>query len=194
MNHFPISMPNFAGMCARRFASCSKKLGITAVYVTHDQEEALAVSDRIIVMNDAVIAQIGTPRDLYELPASRFVADFIGDANLVQARISEVHNDRAHVEIAGIKLDLPARGLATGDATLAVRPRACHILTEQASNTAQVQVTKAAYLGSHMEYEISGTAGELFVIDMAVDRPLAAGQNAWLELAPRGVTLVPEDT
>jgi ABC-type Fe3+/spermidine/putrescine transport system ATPase subunit len=59
-----------------------QKLGLTVVYVTHDQEEALAVSDRIVVMNNAVIAQDGTPRDLYERPANAFVADFIGEANM----------------------------------------------------------------------------------------------------------------
>src|SRR5690606_40231172 len=61
-----------------------QKLGITAVYVTHDQAEALAISDKIIVMNRAVIAQEGTPEELYEAPADVFVADFIGDANVVE--------------------------------------------------------------------------------------------------------------
>lgn len=170
-----------------------QKLGITAVYVTHDQEEALAVSDRIIVMNEAVIAQIGTPRDLYELPASRFVADFIGDANLASAQIEAVHGERAQVTIASITLDLHARGLKPGQATLAIRPRAGHLHAQPADNTAEVRVTKAAYLGSHMEYEVDGPFGELFVIDSFVDRPLGPGHQAWLELAPRGVTLVPED-
>lgn len=170
-----------------------QKLGITAVYVTHDQEEALAVSDRIIVMNEAVIAQIGTPRDLYELPASRFVANFIGDANLIEGQIEAIEDDRAKVRVGSIELDLRARGLAPGAATLAIRPRASHLLAEPAANTAEVSVTKAAYLGSHMEYEIAGDMGDLFVIDTLVDRPLMAGSKAWLELAPRGVTLVPAD-
>jgi iron(III) transport system ATP-binding protein len=65
-----------------------QRFGITAVYVTHDQEEALAVSDRIVVMKMGQIAQIGTPADLYEHPASSFVADFIGDANLIEGRIA----------------------------------------------------------------------------------------------------------
>ena len=63
-----------------------QQLGLTVVYVTHDQEEALAVSDRIIVMNNAVIAQDGTPRELYDAPANAFVADFIGEANIVRLR------------------------------------------------------------------------------------------------------------
>ena len=170
-----------------------QKLGITAVYVTHDQEEALAVSDRIIVMNEAVIAQIGTPRDLYELPASRFVADFIGDANLAPAVIEGVEGDRAMVSVAGLRLDLKARGLAAGDAMLAIRPRAIQLHGEQAEGVLQVTIDKAAYLGSHMEYELKTPLGDLFVIDPHVDRPLAAGSDAWMDLAPRGVTLVPPD-
>ncbi|RWK53751.1 MAG: ABC transporter ATP-binding protein, partial [Mesorhizobium sp.] len=76
-----------------------QKLGLTVVYVTHDQEEALAVSDRIIVMNNAVIAQDGTPRDLYEQPANAFVADFIGEANMFQCEVVSVEGDSAIVHL-----------------------------------------------------------------------------------------------
>ncbi len=169
-----------------------QKLGITAVYVTPDQEEALAVSDRIIVMNDAIIAQIGTPRDLYELPASRFVANFIGDANLTEAQIVQVEGERAQVNAAGLQLDLRARGLKQGNALLAIRPRAIQLHAEAKPDAAEVTIDKAAYLGSHMEYELKTPLGELFAIDPHVDRPLAAGDKAWMELAVRGVTLVPE--
>ena len=169
-----------------------QKLGITAVYVTHDQEEALAVSDRIIVMNEAVIAQIGTPRQLYEQPASRFVADFIGDANLTDAHVETVTGERAHVIAAGLTLDLPAHGLSPGKAQLAIRPRAIQLHEFPGDGRIEVAVAKASYLGSHIEYELSTPLGELFCIDQHVDRPLGAGSTAWLELAPRGVTLVPE--
>ena len=74
-------------------------LSLTVVYVTHDQEEALAVSDRIIVMNMARIAQDGTPRSLYERPNSHFVADFIGDANLVPVTIERHAGDQALVRL-----------------------------------------------------------------------------------------------
>src|SRR5690606_30981343 len=72
-----------------------QKLGLTVVYVTHDQEEALAVSDRIIVMNNAAIAQDGTPRDLYEAPANAFVAEFIGEADLLDCALDCVACRRA---------------------------------------------------------------------------------------------------
>ena len=76
-----------------------RQLGITAVYVTHDQAEALAISDRVIVMSNAAIAQEGSPRELYEEPADRFVADFIGDANIVEVEIVGVDGDEAEVRL-----------------------------------------------------------------------------------------------
>ena len=167
-----------------------QKLGITSIYVTHDQEEALAVSDRIIVMNEAVIAQIGTPRQLYDEPISRFVADFIGDANIVDAVIETVENGWAGVAVGGLKLELPSRGLAPGPALLAVRPRAAHLSATPDDGGAEVMIAKSAYLGSHMEYEVEGPAGALFVIDSQVDRPLEATNKAWLTLARHGVTLI----
>ncbi len=167
-----------------------QKLGITTVYVTHDQEEALAVSDRIIVMNDAAIAQIGTPRQLYEEPTSRFIADFIGDANIVEAVIEDVAQGRASVALGGLKLDLPSRGLTPGPALLAIRPRAARLSAVSDANGTEVLIAKSAYLGSHMEYEIEGAAGALFVIDSKVDQPLEPGSKAWLTLTSHGVTLI----
>ena len=99
-----------------------QNLGLTVVYVTHDQQEALAVSDRIIVMNRAVIAQDGAPRDLYDAPADAFVADFIGEANILPCEIVSVDSGKARVKLGDITLSLPARGNAVGPASLAVRP------------------------------------------------------------------------
>ena len=87
-----------------------QNLRLTVVYVTHDQEEALAVSDRIIVMNNAVVAQDGTPRDLYEKPANAFVADFIGEANIFDCDVTSVEGDRATVHLGPVMLHLAARG------------------------------------------------------------------------------------
>ena len=91
------------------------RLGLTVVYVTHDQEEALAVSDRIIVMKNAMIAQEGTPRDLYETPGSAFVADFIGEANLLECEITNVKGDVADVRLGPLTISMPSRGLAPGN-------------------------------------------------------------------------------
>ncbi|HIO36955.1 MAG TPA: ABC transporter ATP-binding protein, partial [Candidatus Marinimicrobia bacterium] len=105
-----------------------QKLGLTTVYVTHDQEEALAVSDRIIVMNEAVIAQEGTPHQLYEDPVYLFVSNFIGDANLVKAEILRIDGDEAEVDIGGIKLKLPHRGISPGKVSVKLpAPKPVHV-------------------------------------------------------------------
>src|SRR5437867_7517157 len=88
-----------------------QRLNLTVAYVTHDQQEALAVSDRIIVMSNATIAQSGGPRDLYEAPADFFVADFVGDANIVAAEVEARDGDRATVRIGELEARPPHRGV-----------------------------------------------------------------------------------
>jgi iron(III) transport system ATP-binding protein len=168
-------------------------LGLTAVYVTHDQEEALAVSDRIIVMSQARIAQSGTPAELYDGPETRFVADFIGGANLVACEIAALDGDHARVRAGGLELRLPHRGLAAGAATLAIRPNAIR-LSRDPGGDARVAATvrKATYLGSHMEYTLDTPLGELFTIAPDTDQPFAAGGTAHVAFAARGLALVRE--
>ena len=98
-----------------------QRLGLTVAYVTHDQQEALAVSDRIIVMDHAAIAQSGTPRELYEAPVSLFVADFVGDSNLLDAELT-TRNGVGRVRVGGVELTLPPRGAVPGPVKVAVRP------------------------------------------------------------------------
>jgi iron(III) transport system ATP-binding protein len=167
-----------------------QKLGLTSVYVTHDQEEALAVSDRIIVMRNAEIAQQGSPRDLYELPADNFVADFIGDANIIEARIEVVEGDEAVVRFGDVERRLPARGLVPGAVKVAIRPEAIRIARNGSAGLLQADVLKATYLGSHMEYTLGTPLGELFAVDSEIEQPANTGDHVTLDLARRGVTLV----
>src|SRR5215207_7138474 len=109
-----------------------QNLNLTVAYVTHDQEEALAVSDHIIVMSNARIAQTGTPRELYEEPANLFVADFIGDANIIEAEIVEVRSALAIIRVESLTIQLPHRNASPGPVKLAVRPDAI-LLDESAS-------------------------------------------------------------
>jgi iron(III) transport system ATP-binding protein len=171
-------------------------LALTVVYVTHDQEEALAVSDRIIVMRSARVAQDGTPRELYNAPASRFVADFMGDANLLEAIVGEHRGETAEVRVGPLSLDLRHRGIAPGPAALAVRPHAVR-LTGRASVKGGIEgrVTKAAYLGDHMEYTVTTVvpAAEIFATDADVNRPHAVGAEVSVQLDPESVVLVGND-
>jgi iron(III) transport system ATP-binding protein len=169
-----------------------QRLNLTVAYVTHDQQEALAVSDRIIVMSNARIAQLGAPRDLYEAPANPFVADFIGDANLVDAEIVAHDGTAAQLRFGPVERRLPHRGVPPGPAKLSIRPESLLLSASQPSRpTIGGLVAKAAYLGTHMEYSIATELGELFVVDRNVMRPLAIGSSVWVDLADHGVTVVP---
>ena len=126
----------------RELSRIQHETGITFVFVTHDQEEALAMSDRIAVMRDGRILQTGTPRDIYEAPASRFVADFIGETNFLTG-----------VACAGaLRLPsgetLPAPGGHSGEITLAVRPEQVRLHPAGEPGTLAATVTDAVYMGT----------------------------------------------
>jgi iron(III) transport system ATP-binding protein len=171
-----------------------QSLGLTVVYVTHDQEEALAVSDRIVVMHSARIVQDGTPRDLYERPANRFIADFIGNANLFSATLQRRDGAMAQIQLGGTALSLPHRDLPAGPVEVAVRPQAIRLRPggKQPGELAGI-IRKAAYLGSHMEYqvELSEIGAEAFVIDGNVGVPLAPGAAVGVAIPADGAALVP---
>jgi len=170
-----------------------QNLSLTAVYVTHDQQEALAISDRIMVMSMARVAQDGTPRGLYEQPISHFVADFIGDANIVPVVIESHANKMATVRLGPLVMTLPHRGAALGAAELSIRPQALLLTAGSAGHDALAgRITKAAYLGSHMEYWLAadGLSKELFVIAPDVETPLPPGADVAIRLAHSGVAVV----
>jgi iron(III) transport system ATP-binding protein len=168
-----------------------RQLGITAVYVTHDQAEALAISDRVIVMSNAAIAQEGSPRELYEKPADRFVADFIGDANIVEVEIVGVDGNDADVRLGTVSIRLARRNLAPGSALLAIRPAALLLSESPADGVLEGEVLKASYLGSHVEYEVATPVGDLFAIDENAGRMLTPAMRIGIRFADRGVTLIP---
>ena len=168
-----------------------RRLDITVVYVTHDQEEALAVSDRIIVMHDGRIAQDGRPRDLYERPLDTFVASFMGEANRVTGVLERLDEAMGRVTIGGLQHALPHRGLPAGPVDVAIRPEAIVIDRAPAEAGAlRGTVTHAAYLGSRMEYSIATEIGPLFVTSPDTEKPLAPGSGVALGLAGHGVTLI----
>ena len=138
-------------------------LKLTSVYVTHDQEEALAVSDRIIVMNEGRIAQEGAPADLYERPADIFVADFIGGANLLACEVAAREDGRAVVRLGPVTLRLANPAPVGSKATLVVRPPAPQLGLDATPNSLPAEVLKATYLGSHWDYTLATPVGELFV-------------------------------
>ncbi len=168
-------------------------LGLTVVYVTHDQEEALAVSDRIIVMRNAAIAQSGTPRELYEAPADEFVADFIGEANLMDVTITDidVSNGFANVRLGTLSLTLDARGNNAGAAKLAVRPNRIQLVAPDTPNSLKAGVSKCTYVGNHMEYVVETEFGDWFATTDNVDTVFEAGKSVGVQFNERGPVLIP---
>ena len=171
-----------------------QRLKLTVAYVTHDQSEALAVSDQIIVMDGGRIAQAGTPAQLYEQPASEFVAGFMGEAMLFDA---ESLADGS-VRLGPLTLQ-PRRPVAPGRAKVAIRPEAWVLGAAGAAGapgmsgatpTLAGTVAKCAYLGSFLELTLDTALGSIFVVVPDVETAWAVGDAATLTLSARGVSVV----
>jgi len=163
--------------------SLQQRLKLTVAYVTHDQSEALAVSDRIIVMDHGIIAQQGTPQDLYEFPSTEFVAGFMGEAMLFPARA-----DAAGTVALGPLRIKPRQGAVEGAVKVAVRPEAWHIGPPGTGLGARL--AKLAYLGSNYEYTFETELGPIFVVSSDLGRVLDIGIDVGLGLADHGVSVV----
>jgi iron(III) transport system ATP-binding protein len=168
-----------------------QKLSLTVVYVTHDQQEAMAVSDRVIVMNAGRIEQHGTPRDLYERPATPFLARFMGESNPARGQVRRLDAQRVRVMLGPASFDIDNAVARDGEATVAVRPEAITVGTAPGpAGSLPGAIAKASYLGTHMEYSVDTDAGLLFATCPQVERPLKAGDKVALVLAPRGIIVV----
>ena len=168
-----------------------QRLALTVAYVTHDQSEALAVSDQIVVMNKGAIAQCGTPRALYEQPASEFVAGFMGEAMLFDGRQYAGDGSpggQSYAELGPLRVPSPPT-LAPGPVKIAVRPEAWVIGPATTAGLA-ARLTKRTYLGSIMEYTFASALGEIFVVSPLVRTPLDVGAPVSLTLADHGVSVV----
>ena len=169
-----------------------QRLQLTVAYVTHDQSEALAVSDQIIVMDAGLIAQAGTPRQLYEQPATEFVAGFMGEA----LRFEAVVDDAGQVHLGPLRF-APRLQVAPGRVRVAVRPEAWQVAARSGDSTPQAQggglpgtLRKMAYLGSFLELTVDTPLGEVFVVSPEVDQPWQLGDALLLRLGSHGVSVV----
>ncbi len=167
-----------------------QRLGLTVVYVTHDQEEALAVSDRIIVMSNATIAQFGTPQELYAKPVSEFVADFIGEANVIPVYIESLQNNMATVRVGDHEIQMDSNNLSIGRAKLAIRPHQINLFPSERHNTFDAVIKKCTYVGSHIEYRLDSNLGELFVVDHQTDSVFEEGQLVGISFSTSGPVLL----
>jgi iron(III) transport system ATP-binding protein len=162
-----------------------RKLGLTAIYVTHDQEEANAVADRIAVLDKGRIQQIGTPLDLYDRPANRFVATFVGTANLIEGRIE---SDGGFVGTCGLVL----AGLreAAGPVCIPIRPQ--DVMVVEAGAGIVATVVAREFLGGFTRYRLQ-TGGCVIVVDEAHRRgtaPHAIGSAVGLVIDPQQISVL----
>jgi iron(III) transport system ATP-binding protein len=153
-----------------------KEAGLTAIYVTHDQKEALSISDRMAILEGGRIAQIGDPQSVYRRPTSRVVADFIGETNFLEGKITNVSDGHAMVETVlgpflGVVSD-PAWRPAPGEAaTLSVRPESWRVeFTHAPHNSAAGRIGDSTYLGEVAQYQFQTAAGpELKIFELNPD-------------------------
>ncbi len=133
-----------------------RRLGVTTVMVTHDQEEALTMADRIVVMNHGVVDQVGTPQEIYSRPSTLFVADFIGSMNFLQGRVTGTGS----VAVGELNLTCNTNDVPPGtNATIAIRPEDVNAHdVEQSGNVVQAEIRKIGYMGSFLRAELGGGA------------------------------------
>jgi iron(III) transport system ATP-binding protein len=170
-----------------------RRLHITSIYVTHDQTEAMALSDRIVVMNRGRIEQVGTPPEIYRCPSTRFVADFIGRANFLQVAATARQGGTAEFHLLGqtVRAALP---LQTTDGLVAMlRPEA--LMLRDDPSLLQVQVIQTMYLGSEVEYIVQHDDQRLIVVehDPRNRRIFAEGEQAGITFVPEAVHIIGED-
>jgi iron(III) transport system ATP-binding protein len=147
-----------------------KRLGLSVVYVTHDQQEALAVSDLVCVMRAGRIAQMGTPTELYEDPADAFIADFMGEANVLAGEVL----GPGRVALGGVELETAMGAHPAGPAALAVRPESVTLQPDGPGLPGRI--LRTAFLGQTREYEIETAVGQIFVVTPAATPAFAPGE------------------
>ncbi|MEM7635683.1 MAG: ABC transporter ATP-binding protein, partial [Pseudomonadota bacterium] len=146
--------------------------GITFVFVTHDQEEALTMSDRIAVMSAGKVLQVGTPRDIYDRPSRRFVADFIGDTNFMDAELVSAGKgagSKASLKLASgkqIAASLPDGDKSAGTVTAVVRPEHAWLTKPKASSVLTGNLETIVYFGTDTHYHVSLATGGMFTVRM----------------------------
>lgn len=170
-----------------------QRVGVTTVFVTHDQDEALSMSDRIVVMDHGRVRQIGTPEEVYQQPADLFVADFVGTVNVLEGRAVSHRDGVVQVWLEGLgePLVLPGGTGATGDVRLAVRPEQVVVHPPgmvPAVNAVTAKVLSESYLGDHYRYVVGLGAAELVVRSLA---RVSHGTELTVELPPGVLRVFP---
>lgn len=191
----------------RELKSLQQRVNITVIFVTHDQIEALSLSDRIAIMKFGVLEQVGTPEEVYYHPATSFVRDFLGKTFLLPGKVSGIANQQVTVEVHGIasaplvlqqsNIVCSANGTSTvGQSVMvAIRPEQVAILGTTADgrpNTVQANLQSVLFLGDRYEYTVE-IGSETRVLVSPASKQVKRGDKIFLELKPEGMTLWPRE-
>jgi len=148
----------------RELRDLQQRLGLTSIFVTHDQEEANTICDRIAVINEGVVQQVGTPMEIYERPANLFVAGFLGTANILEGRVIGSGADRAFEIAGGVNLPIPPEAEVTPGAKLVFRPQSATIGAVRPGQTmVPGTVLNREFLGATVRYELQSGGARLFI-------------------------------
>ncbi len=178
-----------------------RQLGITSIYVTHDQAEALVLSDRIAVLHRGKMVQVGTPDEIYNRPSNRFVAGFIGLTSFIEGSISGFDETMGHAIVTtkdDLTIKVDAQDLSPGQSvTLSIRPehlrlsRDGHETPAENYNVLEGKVHRAAYLGDVVDYRIQVGDWELRA-HSSTDKALSHGEHVFIIFSPERVTVIPK--
>jgi putative spermidine/putrescine transport system ATP-binding protein len=164
-----------------------RALGITTIYVTHDQSEAMELGDRVVVMQKGAIAQVGTPREIYFTPRSRFVAEFIGAANIVEAPIEGGHlilpGGRQPI---GGEVDMPA-------AVAMIRPETIRVTAAESAPLSGI-IDSVSFIGDRQRLVVSGASSRLLTVDAPNTVQVTSGERIGLSISPDAVRLLPPES
>jgi iron(III) transport system ATP-binding protein len=174
-----------------------KEHGLTTLYVTHDQKEALAIADRIAVMQAGELQQLGSPWDVYRAPRSRQVATFLGETNLLEARVVGVSATALRVKSGELELTAaPREAVVVGQSVLlSVRPECITLSTIQAPGAFSVSLVSSSYLGELSEHVVSSQGVTLRAYELNPRSPVEhpSGMELWAEIRPSDVVLLDPD-
>lgn len=183
-----------------------QQLGITFIHVTHDQEEALTMSDRIAVMSKGKVQQMGTPVEIYERPTNKFVADFIGESNFLEGKIKSISKDEASVFVPTLNAELVgvpiSEGLVKGEeVVVCIRPEKIRIAEKNAvnQNMFHARVTNTVYIGADTHIYVDARGTKLKVLEQNRISRLdpksfyTVGQEVWLMLMPENTLVLKKE-
>jgi iron(III) transport system ATP-binding protein len=171
-----------------------KSLGTTSIYVTHDQDEAMSLSDRVVVMNSGCVEQVGTPEEIYAHPASLFVADFIGQVNALPGRVLERTESQITVETLDHCIGVPSR-CSSNDVLVLVRPEAIRVTVPAGDGSLAGVVEEVEYRGDRIEYRIRVRQTLVVAIEASLQRHvrIVAGERVGLEMVAEAIHLLPAE-